>query len=171
MKLTSQEEYGLRCLLHVARHEGPGAITIPLISEHEGISTFYAAKLLRLLRRAGFLKSARGAVGGYELARQADQIYVSEVLTALGGRLFDKNFCEEHAGHERACSHSVDCSVRTLWRTVQLVVDEVLGKVTLKDLEAHNECEMAPFFCRLVNISPQSLAALQKQVLEGRDLG
>ena len=169
MKLTSQEEYGLRCLLHVARLEGPGTITIPQISEHEGISTFYAAKLLRLLRRAGFLKSARGAVGGYELARSADQIYVSEVLAALGGRLFDESFCEDHAGLEAACSHSVDCSVRTLWRTVQVVVDQVLSKVTLKDLEAHDERQMLPFVCRLVNISPQNQAVLQKQILEGRN--
>jgi Rrf2 family protein len=169
MKLTSQEEYGLRCLLHVARRVGPGTMTIPEISGHEGISTFYAAKLLRVLRRAGFLKSVRGAVGGYELARPAEQIYVSEVLTALGGRLFDDHFCEEHAGHELACSHSVDCSVRTLWRTVQLVVDQVLSKITLKDLEAHDEREMLPFVCRLVNISPQNQAALEKQVLEGRN--
>ena len=169
MKLTSQEEYGLRCLLHVARLEAPGPITIPEISEHEGISTFYAAKLLRLLRRAGFLKSARGAVGGYELARPADQIYVSEVLEALGGRLFDEDFCREHAGHELSCSHSVDCSVRTLWRTIQLVVDQVLSRVTLKDLEAHDEREMLPFIGRLVNISPQNQAVIQKQILEGRN--
>lgn len=169
MKLTSQEEYGLRCLLHVARSEGPRTITIPQISEHEGISTFYAAKLLRLLRRAGFLKSARGAVGGYELARPADQIYVSEVLVALGGRLFDESFCEEHSGQEATCSHSVDCSVRTLWRTVQVVIDQVLSKVTLKDLDAHDERQMLPFVCRLVNIAPQNLAALQKQVLEERN--
>jgi Rrf2 family protein len=169
MKLSSQEEYGLRCLLHVARLEGSGTITIPQISEREGISTFYAAKLLRLLRRTGFLKSARGAVGGYELARPADQIYVSEVLAALGGRLFDDSFCEQHAGHEATCSHSVDCSVRTLWRTVQIVVDQVLSKVTLKDLEAHDERQMLPFVCRLVNISPQNLAVLEKRVTAGRN--
>jgi len=169
MKLTSQEEYGLRCLLHVARLDGPAPITIPEISEHEGISTFYAAKLLRLLRRAGFLKSARGAVGGYELARPADQIYVSEVLEALGGRLFNDEFCQEHAGHQPRCSHSLDCSVRTLWRTVQLVVDQVLRKVTLKDLETHGECEMLPFVSRLINISPQDEAELQKQMLERRN--
>jgi Rrf2 family protein len=169
MKLTSQEEYGLRCLLHVARLEGPGTITIPTISEHEGISTSYAAKLLRLLRRAGFLKSARGAVGGYELARPADQIYVGEVLEALGGRLFDESFCEAHAGLGLTCSHSVDCSVRTLWRTVQLVVDQVLSKVTLKDLAAQDEREMLPLVCRLVNVSPQNQAALEKQILEGRN--
>jgi len=52
MKLTSQEEYGLRCLLRLAR-EGE-SLTIPKISQKEGISNFYVAKLMRILRRAGW---------------------------------------------------------------------------------------------------------------------
>ena len=69
MKLTSQEEYGLRCLLRIAREGEGGSLTIPKISEKEGISNFYVAKLMRILRRGGLVKSVRGQAGGYAMAR------------------------------------------------------------------------------------------------------
>jgi len=151
MKLSSQEEYGLRCLLRIAR-QSDGSLTIPEISQAEGISISYAAKLMRLLRRGGFVKSARGQAGGYALARPADQIVVGEALALLGGRLYEPGFCEEHTGLERLCTHSVDCSIRSLWRTVQLVLDQVLSKTTLKDL-LHNEQQMTSWVNHLVSVS------------------
>jgi Rrf2 family protein len=163
MKLTSQEEYGLRCLLRIARIGERGHITIPEISENEGISSFYVAKLLRILRRAGFIQSARGQVGGYRLARPANQIKVDQVIAALGGRLFDSEFCEQHTGTEAHCAHSVDCAIRTVWRTVQLVVDQVLSKITLQDLEEHNEVDMVPFVTHLVKLSEAQETALRQQ--------
>src|SRR5690348_12305239 len=108
MKLTSQEEYGLRCLLRIAREGEGGSLTIPKIAQKEGISNFYVAKLMRILRRNGLVKSVRGQAGGYALARSADQIIVGEALAVLGGRLYDPSFCEEHAGSESLCANSID---------------------------------------------------------------
>lgn len=152
MKLTSQEEYGLRCLLQIARRGEGGSLTIPEISQAEGISSSYVAKLMRALRQAGFVKSARGQVGGYALARPAEQINVGEVLAVLGGRLFEPDFCERHAGTENMCTNSVDCSIRSLWHAVQIVVDRVLSGTTLKDL-VHNEIEMTSWVSHLITIS------------------
>ncbi len=152
MKLSSQEEYGLRCLLRIARQGEARSLTIPEISQAEGISGHYVAKLLRILRRGGFVKSARGQIGGYTLARPAHQIVVGEPLALLGGRLYEPAFCTEHAGSEKMCTNTVDCSIRSLWRTVQLVVDQVLAKTTLKDLVS-NEQEMTTWVGNLVNIS------------------
>jgi len=152
MKLTSQEEYGLRCLLRVARQGEAGSVTIPEISEAEGISSHYVAKLLRVLRRGGFVTSARGQGGGYTLSRPPDRIVVGEALAALGGRFFESDFCKEHTGVEQMCTNTVDCSIRSLWRTVQMVVDQVLAKTTLKDLIS-NEEEMTDWVGHLVNIS------------------
>ena len=68
MKLSSNEEYGLRCLLRLG-YEGPGgSLTLPEISQAEGVSEAYAAKIMRILRRGGFVTSARGKIGGYTLA-------------------------------------------------------------------------------------------------------
>jgi len=134
MKLSSQEEYGLRCLLQVARHGPEGSITIPVIAGIEGLSIPHVAKLMRLLRRGGFVKSVRGQAGGYKLARTPDQINIGEVLAWMGGRLFEPSFCTMHSGMAELCTHSVDCSIRSLWQSVQHVVDQVLGKVTLANL-------------------------------------
>ena len=165
MKLTSQEEYGLRCLMRIASVGEGGSITIPEISESEGISSFYVAKLLRILRRAGFIQAARGQVGGYRLVRGAGEINVGHVVAALGGRLFDGAFCEHHTGSVQRCAHSSDCTIRTVWRTVQLVVDQVLGKLTLQDLEAHNEADMVPVVTHLVKLSESQMTGLREQAL------
>ena len=134
MKFSSQEEYGLRCLLQLARHSVDGSCTIAEIAQAEGLSIPNVAKLMRILRRGGFVKSVRGQAGGYTLARQPGRIFVGEVLAVLGGRLFEPSFCDLHAGVMKLCTHTVDCSIRSLWRTVQLTVDQVLSQVTLKDL-------------------------------------
>ena len=139
MKLSANEEYGLRCLVRLGYAGEGGSLTIPEMSHAEGVSPAYAAKLLRALRKGGFVKAARGKEGGYTLARPAHQIIISEVIDALGGRLFESSFCETHAGQAAICTRSVDCSVRSLWRAVQVAVDHVLSKATLRDLLQNEE--------------------------------
>jgi Rrf2 family protein len=142
VKLTANEEYGVRCLVRLAYAGYSGeSLTIPEISLAEGVSPAYAAKILRVLRKGGFVKAARGKEGGYTLARPAAEIAIGDVIDALGGRLFESNFCDSHAGQAAICTRSVDCSVRSLWRAVQVAVDRVLSKTTLNDL-LQNEEEM-----------------------------
>ncbi len=142
MKLTANEEYGIRCLVRIGyAGERDASLTIPEISQAEGVSAAYAAKILRVLRKGGFVKAARGKEGGYTLARPAGQIVIGDVIDALGGRLFDSHYCGAHTGQAAICTRSVDCSVRSLWRAVQVAVDQVLGHATLRDL-MRNEEEM-----------------------------
>jgi Rrf2 family protein len=134
VKLSTQEEYGLRCVLQVARR-GPGAsLTIAELSRLEGLSAANVAKIMRLLRRGGFVLSTRGQAGGYALARPPADIQVGEVLARLGGRLFDATFCERHAGSESLCTHLGECSIRPVLRLVQQAVDQVLGRLSLQSL-------------------------------------
>jgi Rrf2 family protein len=144
MRLTSQEEYGLRCLLRVGREGTTGRVTISELSRAEGISEPNAAKMMRILREGGFVTSTRGQSGGYALSHPAEEINVGEVLAALGGRLYEPSFCDTHAGVERFCTNMPDCSIRSVWRMLQNAVDEVLGKITLKDLLG-SEREMTVF--------------------------
>ena len=102
MQLLAQEEYGLRCLLELARHEAQPR-TIQQIADAEGLSPDYAAKLLRELRRGGLVESTRGAAGGYRLARGARAITAWDAVEALGGSLFPSDFCECHAGRAPRC--------------------------------------------------------------------
>jgi Rrf2 family protein len=134
MKFSAQEEFGLRCLLQIARLPEGESMTIPQISEVEGISATHVAKLLMILRKEGFVRATRGQQGGYTLARPAASIPVGDVLAALGGRLFDDEFCNRHAGHMHICAHHVDCSVKSLWQVIQTAVDNVVNRITLADL-------------------------------------
>ena len=134
MKISAQDEYGLRILLRIARSESEEGLSIPQLSEAEGMSASYVAKLTRTLRLAGFIQSTPGQKGGYVLSRPAEEIRIGEALRALGGALFDEDFCNSHSGAFRICTNSVDCSVRSLWKIIQYAVDHVLGQVTILDL-------------------------------------
>ncbi len=174
MKLSSQEEYGLRCLLRVGRAEPDGSVTIPELSRSEGISEPNAAKMMRILRNGSFVQSTRGQSGGYTLSRPAEQINVGEVLAALGGRLYEPSFCDTHAGIERLCTHMPDCSIRSVWRMVQHAVDQVLGKITLRDLLVSEE-EMNAWptiragAVSLPTLSPQTYGRLVSPPSENED--
>ena len=134
MKITAQEEYGLRILIRIAGCKDEAGMSIPQLSEAEGLSSHYVAKLTRLLRMEGLINSTPGYKGGYVLAKPAKKININKVLKALGGALFDKEFCGSHTGQLKLCVNSVECSSRSLWQMVQYTVDQFLDKITLYDL-------------------------------------
>lgn len=134
MKFSAQEEYGLRCLLQIARLEQAQSITIVEISKLEGLTQPHVAKLMMILRKEGFITSTRGQTGGYMLARTPEQITVGDVLSALGGKLYDEEFCGKHSGYNSICAHDVECGVRSLWQVIQTAVDNVVYKITIADL-------------------------------------
>ena len=133
MRFTAQEEYGLRCLLQMARTPD-ASITLPELALREGITPSYAAKIMRMLRQAGIVRSVRGKKGGYTLTRPANETPVAEVLGCLGGRLFPEDFCTTHSGELRVCVHNTDCSIRALLSAVDRAVDETLRQTMLTDL-------------------------------------
>ncbi len=134
MKITAQEEYGLRILLTVATDAKPDGLTIPQISKAQGLSQHYVGKLSRILRLAGLLKSTRGKEGGYLLSKPANQIKIVEVMSVLGGKLYDSNYCKQHTGLKDICTNTGDCSVRSVWGNMQNAIDDVLSDLTLEDL-------------------------------------
>lgn len=134
MQLLASEEYGLRCLLQVARAPDASPVAISQIAEAEGLSPQYTAKLMRELRLGGLVESVRGAEGGYRLARPADEIDVWSALQVLGGAFFSEDFCACHGGQQRQCVRSSDCSLRALWLAVQAALRETLEGIALSDL-------------------------------------
>lgn len=134
MKISAQEEYGLRCLLHIGRMTEMGGTSISAISKAEQISPSNTAKLVRILRMNGLVESMRGKDGGYMLAKPAEEINLSEVLDALGGKLFNVGFCDHFSGEADSCVHINHCTVRSFWCAIQSVLDHVMGNTTLASL-------------------------------------
>jgi Rrf2 family protein len=140
MKISAQDEYGLRTLIRIAKTDSEEGLSIAQLGDLEGISHSYMAKLTRHLRLSGFIESTPGRRGGYILSRPANEVIISEVLKALDGSLFSSEFCQSHSGDFKVCANSVNCSVRSLWRVVQQAVDSVLTQVSLHDL-IHSESQ------------------------------
>lgn len=140
MKFSAQEEYGLRCLIGLAKK---GTMTIPEMARRESLTEAHVAKLLSILRTEGFVVATRGQAGGYVLSRDPAEIRVGDVITALGGRLVEDDFCERHSGKTDICAHSGDCNLRGLWDQVQEAVDSVLNRVTLAAICAEEQPKVA----------------------------
>lgn len=164
MKITSQEEYGLRCLLRLA-HAGDGqSLTIPEVAAAEGLSVPYVAKLLAVLRQARLIDSARGRTGGYRLARSPRQIGLGSLLLVLGEPLFDEpSYCERHAGTAAIgnnCVHHDACSLRALWQTLEQWMRASLDQITLADLLQREEQIVELVRARLANVVFDSSTSL-----------
>lgn len=135
MKVTAQEEYGLRCLVQLARsYRSETPLTIPDIAKTEGLSSPYVGKIMAALKAGGLVTSVRGRSGGYVLSRNPRAITLDEVLTILGGRLFASSYCEKYHGAMDNCVHTDDCTLRSVWGSIELIVGNVLKRMTLADL-------------------------------------
>ena len=149
MRLLAIEEYGLRCLLQVAFHLGPGPLTAPEIARREGLGPEYVARIMRALRAGGLVVSTRGASGGYRLPRPPEQISVWEAIRALGGDFFSEEFCACRPGRRRDCAHVDDCSLRALWTKLERALRQELERISLEDLR-RDERSMASWLDSLI---------------------
>jgi Rrf2 family protein len=139
MKISAQEEYGLRCLLRLARSEHR-SLTLPEIGAAEGLSTPYVAKLMAVLRDAGLIDSVRGRSGGYRLAKAPEEIGLGSLLLILGEPLFvEGDYCHRHSGSSPngVCVHDGACSLKALWATLERWMRGTLNQITLADLIEH----------------------------------
>jgi len=134
MKLSAQEEYGLRCLLQLARAEREGeSLTLSQIASQEGISSANAGKLMWILAKAGLVQSTRGTKGGYALARPAGDIRLNQVIRVLEGEPAESH-CKSYAGVLEACIHTGDCGIRPVIVELHQIVDNALAEITLSQL-------------------------------------
>ncbi len=134
MKVTSMEEYGLRCMLQLALAKTDEPVPVALVAENEGLSTEYAGKLLNLLRQAELVESVRGRNGGFVLARSPEEITLADIIRVYSHDLFDVEYCNRFTGAEDMCVHTTSCALRPVWWTLSGMVTRTLEGITLVDL-------------------------------------
>jgi Rrf2 family protein len=144
MKISAQEEYGLRCLLQLAGLQAGESLTLPQIAEREGISVANAGKLMWLLNKAGFVSATRGTKGGYSLARPAGEIRLSEVIKVLDADVLNKH-CESYTGVLETCVHKGDCGIRPVIVGLHEIVENALSQITLAQLVGNEASVDATF--------------------------
>jgi Rrf2 family transcriptional regulator, iron-sulfur cluster assembly transcription factor len=133
MKLSAQEEYGLRCLLQLAPLGEGEFLTLAQIASREGISVANAGKLLWILNKAGLVTSIRGTKGGYRLTRPASEIHLNEIIKVLDDDVL-AGHCKSYTGLLDACVHTGDCGIRPVIVGLHEVVQNALGSITLAQL-------------------------------------
>lgn len=133
MKISAQEEYGLRCLVQLANLREGESLTLPQIAEREGISAANAGKLMWLLNKAGFVHSTRGTKGGYFLSRPAEEIRLNEIIKVLDEDVMNKH-CDSYTGVLDSCVHHGDCGIRPVIIGLHEIVENALSRITLAQM-------------------------------------
>jgi len=130
MKLSTKTRYGIRAMLEVGLNGGHGPVQTKLIAQRQNISAKYLEQLMALLKSWGFVRSVRGAKGGYVLAKPPNQVRLADLFKALEGPVVTVE-CLENGNY---CGRTADCIARQVWSEVQKAVDSVLESITLQDL-------------------------------------
>ena len=139
MKFTTKTEYGLVCLVYMARQKPSHTTSIKEIVQIERFSPAYIEKILQKLRAANIVASHQGKQGGFTLARDPSQITLKEIIEALeGGSTFKVNrntfgvFCNPAIREKIVCTHFSMCGVRPVWNKTKELLDDFYGSVTLE---------------------------------------
>lgn len=131
MRLTTKGRFAVTAMLDLALNEEEKPVTLAGISERQGISLSYLEQLFSRLRRNGLVKSVRGPGGGYRLAKQHNDISVSDIITAVD-ELIDATQC----GGKENCHEGKPCMTHDLWSSLNSKILEYLSGVALSDLVA-----------------------------------
>lgn len=129
MWVSTKAQYGLRALVEIGLRQ-PEAVPLKDVADVQGISQHYLEQIAAQLRRSGFIRSVRGAKGGYRLSRPVDKITALEVVEALEGSLAPVTCLDD----PQSCWQTGNCSTEILWKKVDDAMRGVLQHTTLKDL-------------------------------------
>ena len=131
MKISTRGRYALRLMLELAMNDTGEYITIKSISERQQISDKYLEQIISVLNRAGFVKSVRGAQGGYKLAYPAEEYTVGMILRLIEGSLAPVACMDDP---QNQCRRNHQCATLEVWQKIDEAVGTVVDHITLADL-------------------------------------
>lgn len=135
MKISTKGRYALRLMIDLAQHDAAGYIPLRDISKRQEISAKYLEQIVVQLSRAGFVKSTRGAQGGYQLAKASSEYTVGDILRITEGSLAPVA-CLDHEPIE--CARAADCITLEFWRGLFDTINKYVDSTTLEDLVSQN---------------------------------
>ena len=138
MLFSTKAEYGVRLMVELGRQPGSEPVALSAVAEAERLPLSYLEHLVAKLRQADLVTSTRGAHGGYQLARPAEEISMDEVVEALEGQIAPMECFHMEPEGKVLCSHEADgdhaCATKLLWTRVQGGVNKALSGTTLAEL-------------------------------------
>lgn len=131
MKISTKGRYALRLMLDLALNNTGECITIKSIASRQEISEKYLEQIITILSRSGFVKSTRGAQGGYRLAKEPKDYTVGMILRAIEGSLAPVSCLDDNPNE---CIRANTCATLTLWQELNDAINQVVDNTTLADL-------------------------------------
>ena len=138
LKITTKGRYGLRALIDLAQYSEIEPVSINSIATRQGISERYLEQLMTLLKKAGLIKSIRGAGGGYVLAKPVEEISVGDVLRALEGSLEPVECAAFSQGD--SCEAAGGCVTKYVWKRINESINRTVDEISLKQLVEESRC-------------------------------
>lgn len=127
MKISTKGRYALRLLLDLMDNENTKPVKIKDISERQGVSEKYLEQIVSALHKSGYVKSTRGALGGYRIAFDPNTTTVGEILRVTEKTMTPVD-CEN-------CERAEECKTKPLWAKLGGALDDTLNSITLADLQ------------------------------------
>lgn len=138
MKLSTKGRYGLRAMVDLVVNSKETNISLKSISKRQGISMNYLEQIISVLKKSGYVKSVRGAKGGYSLAKSPKDISVGDILRALEGNLNPVDCAL--VNEEKQCDEADCCITKIVWKKISDSINDVVNNISLQDLvDDHNE--------------------------------
>ncbi len=131
MKISTKGRYALRTMLELAMNGADDYISIKEIAFRQGISEKYLEQIISKLAKAGFVKSVRGAQGGYMLSKKPEEYKIGDILRLLEGSLTPVSCLENGV---QACERKEFCVTLEIWKEIDEAIKGVVDRITLADL-------------------------------------
>ena len=131
MRVSTKGRYALRLMLDLALNNTGEPVSIKDISKRQDVSDKYLEQIISVLNKAGFVKSIRGAQGGYMLKKAPEEYTVGMILRLTEGSLAPVECVEEE---ETLCSRKQTCATFTVWKKMHDAINSVVDNITLADL-------------------------------------
>jgi len=134
VKISTKGRYGVAAMYDLAVHYGEGPISLKSIAQRQKISENYLEQLVSTLRKAGYVKSIRGAQGGYTLSKDPARISVGDIIRIMEGPIVLVDCLLAESEDNDYCERANICVTRGVWAKVCDSISSVLDSISLADL-------------------------------------
>ena len=142
MKISTKGRYALRLMTDLAKHREDRYVPIKVIAERQNISDKYLEQIISILSRAGYVRSIRGAGGGYTLAYPAEKYTVGMILRLTEGSLAPVACLETE---ENLCERAETCPTLFIWEKLYAAINDVVDSITIADI-VERDCNGADLY-------------------------
>ncbi|MEG1847355.1 MAG: Rrf2 family transcriptional regulator [Lachnospiraceae bacterium] len=140
MKISTRGRYAVRVMLDLAENNTGAYIKVRQIAYRQGISEKYLEQIISILNKAGFVKSVRGAQGGYQLAKDPKEYTIGMILRLTEGSLCPVACMESD---ENVCARHDSCETLGIWEELNTAINRVVDGITIADLVTKSQSRKA----------------------------